>query len=352
VNVKKLDTKYLKYACANFKLHGARDLGVSNDIFILSHKNQAIQVMNRFAVIDLGTNTCNLLIANILSDNSFETLYDRKLPVKLGRGGIHKDILLPEAIERGISALQNHAETIQKYGVSQVTVIGTSALRGATNRNEFVERVKNLLGWKIEIIDGELEAELIFKGVKLSLPDGIGKYLILDIGGGSIEFILADDDNIIWKKSFNIGIARALELLQISDPAISSEILAFEQWFDKHLQELWRICEQYQPQTLVGCSGAFDTFMDIHEKAIPNLKIRGVSEFSIADYRVIHNRLVHSDRQTRSKMKGMDQMRVEMIVIASVFTNFILKRLRVKKLMHTHNSLKEGVMERLISEKF
>jgi exopolyphosphatase/guanosine-5'-triphosphate,3'-diphosphate pyrophosphatase len=286
-----------------------------------------------------------------LPDYSFETLYDRKLPVKLGRGGIHKDILLPEAIERGISALQNHAETIRKYGVSQVKVIVTSALRGATNRNEFIERVKSLLGWEIEIIDGELEAELIFKGVRLSLPDGIGKYLILDIGGGSTEFILADNNNIIWKKSFNIGIARALETLQVSDPPTSVEVLAFELWFDEHLQELWIICEQYQPQTLVGCSGAFDTFMDIHEKAIPDLKIRGVSEFSIEDYRMIHNRLVHSDQETRSKMEGMDQMRVEMIVIASVFTNFILKRLQVKKLLHTHNSLKEGVMERLISKR-
>lgn len=307
--------------------------------------------MNRYAVIDLGTNTCNLLIANILPDNSFETLYDRKLPVKLGLGGIHKDILLPEAIERGISALQSHSETIQEYGVSQVKVIGTSALRGATNRNEFIERVKSLLGWEIEIIDGELEAELIFKGVRLSLPDGIGKYLILDIGGGSTEFILADNNNIIWKKSFNIGIARALETLQMSDPVTSSEILAFEQWFDEHLQELWIICEQYQPQTLVGCSGAFDTFMDIHEKAIPDLKIRGVSEFPLNDYHLIHNRLIHSDQETRSKMEGMDQMRVEMIVIASVFTNFILKRLQVKKLLHTHNSLKEGVMERLISKR-
>jgi exopolyphosphatase/guanosine-5'-triphosphate,3'-diphosphate pyrophosphatase len=307
--------------------------------------------MNRYAVIDLGTNTCNLLIANILPDNSFETLYDRKLPVKLGQGGIHKDILLPEAIERGISALQNHAETIRQYGVSLVKVIGTSALRGATNRNEFIERVKNLLGWEIEIIDGELEAELIFKGVRLSLPDGIGKYLILDIGGGSIEFVLADNNNIIWKKSFNIGIARALETLQMSDPVTSSEIFAFEQWFDEHLQELWSICGQYQPQTLVGCSGAFDTFMDIHEKAVPDLKIRGVSEFSLIAYWQIHNRLINSDQETRSKMEGMDQMRVEMIVIASVFTNFILKRLQVKKLLHTHNSLKEGVMERLISKR-
>ncbi|NEW82739.1 MAG: phosphatase [Mariniphaga sp.] len=305
--------------------------------------------MSRFAVIDIGTNTCNLLIANILPDRSFETIYDRKLPVKLGRGGINKKILLPEAIERGIFALQSHYNTIQEYDVSKIKVVGTSALRGATNRSEFFEKVKHLLGWDIEIIDGELEAELIFRGVRLSLPNGIGKYLIVDIGGGSIEFILANDNDIIWRKSFNIGIARALETIQLSDPVTPAEILAYENWFDEHLQDLWIACERYEPQTLVGCSGAFDTLMDIYEKAEPDLKIRGVSEFPLGNYQKIHRILILSDHETRSKMDGMDKIRVEMIVIASVFTNFILRRLTIKRLLHTHNALKEGVMDRLIS---
>jgi len=305
--------------------------------------------MSRFAVIDIGTNTCNLLIANILPNRSFETIYDRKLPVKLGRGGINKEILLPEAIERGIFALQSHYNTIQEYDVSKIKVVGTSALRGAMNRSDFIEKVKHLLGWDIEIIDGEIEAELIFRGVRLSLPNGIGKYLIVDIGGGSIEFILANDNDIIWRKSFNIGIARALETIQLSDPVTPAEILAYENWFDEHLQDLWIACERYEPQTLVGCSGAFDTLMDIYEKAEPDLKIRGVSEFPLGDYQKIHRQLILSDHETRSKMDGMDKMRVEMIVIASVFTNFILRRLTIKRLLHTHNALKEGVMDRLIS---
>jgi len=305
--------------------------------------------MNRFAVIDIGTNTCNLLIANILPNGSFKTIYDRKLPVKLGRGGINKEILLPEAIERGILALQSHFKAINEYDVNKIKVVGTSALRGATNRSEFLEKVKHLLDWDIEIIDGELEAELIFRGVRLLLPDGIGKYLIVDIGGGSIEFILANNNDILWRESFNIGIARALETILLSDPVTPAEILAYENWFDEHLQDLWSACERFQPQTLVGCSGAFDTLMDIYEKAEPDLKIRGVSEFPLEDYLKIHKQLILSDHETRSKMDGMDKMRVEMIVIASVFTNFILQRLTIKRLLHTHNALKEGVMDRLIS---
>ena len=306
--------------------------------------------MSLYAVIDIGTNTCNLLIANTLSGGMFETVYDRKLPVKMGRGGIHKDILLPDAIKRGLNALHSHSKTISEYGICKVNIVGTSALRGAVNRSEFLEKVKQLFEWDIEIIDGELEAELIFKGVRLSLPVNIGKYLILDIGGGSIEFILAKDNDIILKKSFNIGIARALETIQMSDPILPSEIVAFEKWFDEPLRDFWTACDQHKPLTLIGCSGAFDTFMDIHEKALPDTKVRGVSDFPLNDFLNIHERLIKSDHKTRAKMEGMNEMRVEMIVIASVFTNLIIQRLSIKTILHTHNSLKEGVMDKFISK--
>ena len=307
--------------------------------------------MSRYAVIDLGTNTCNLLIANKQTDGTFETIYDRKLPVKLGRGGIHNNLLLPEAMERGIAALQNHAITIKSFGVKQVKIIGTSALRGAINKNEFIDQVRRLTSWEIEIIDGELEAGLIFRGVKLSLPKITGKYLILDIGGGSTEFILAANNQILWKKSFNVGIARALEMINASDPITQTEINAFEHWFNEHLQDLWSICDVHRPSTIIGCSGAFDTFMDIYEKELPDLKIRKVSEFPVEEYQQIHQQLIQSDHETRSQIIGMDKMRVEMIVIASVFTNFILRKLQIRKLIHTHNSLKEGVMDWLISNR-
>ncbi len=305
--------------------------------------------MTRYAVVDLGTNTCNLLIANVLTNGSFETIYDRKLPVKLGRGGIHNNILLPDAIERGITALQNHDKTIRSYNVTRVKIIGTSALRGAANRNEFLDKARELLGWEIEIIDGEKEANLIYRGVGLSLKSIKNKYLIVDIGGGSIEFILANAKGIIRENSFNIGIARALETISMSDPISPSEIVAFEHWFDLHLEELYKICNIHHPDILIGCSGAFDTFMDIYEKVPADLKIRNVSELPLEAYWKIHELLIKSDHESRSKLEGMDKMRVEMIVVASVFTNFILRKLQIKKLIHTHYSLKEGVMDQLIS---
>ena len=304
--------------------------------------------MLRFGVIDIGTNTCNLLIVNILQDSSFDVDYDIKLPVKLGRGGIHKDVLLPDAIERGLAALKSHSLTLQKFGVSKVKVVGTSAIRGAANKADFIDKVRDLLQLEIEILDGETEAALIFKGVQLTLPRGIGNYLIVDIGGGSIEFILANNGQVIQKRSYNIGIARAIETISVSDPISSSEINSLEQWFDSHLPDLYEICKGDHPLTLVGCSGAFDTFMDIYEGAEPDTKIRPVSDFPLNAFHDIHNRLIGTGHETRSKIPGMDYMRVEMIVVASVFTNFILRKLNITRLLYTHNSLKEGVMQRLI----
>ncbi len=299
------------------------------------------------AVIDLGTNTCNLLIAEILENGQFKTLCDRKLPVKMGRGGIHKEILLPDAMERGYKAFEGHARTIGNYPVDQVKVMATSAIRGARNREEFIGEIKRRFGWEIEVIDGQREAELIFKGVSRSLPPMEENYLILDIGGGSNEFILARNQKLIWKKSFNIGVARTLEHFALSDPPTLPETDQLEKWWDKNLTELLEVCRLHQPRVLIGCSGAFDTFMDIWQQVPPDQTIRESSEFPLPVFREIHNQLMNTEAQTRSEIRGMDKNRVEMIVVASLFINFILGKLGIQKLIHTHYSLKEGVMSEL-----
>ncbi len=299
------------------------------------------------AVIDLGTNTCNLLIAEVQENGQFKTLCDRKLPVKMGRGGIHKEILLPDAMERGYKAFEGHAQTIGNYPVDQVKVMATSAIRGARNREEFIGQVKLRFGWEIEVIDGEREAELIFKGVSRSLPQMEEDYLILDIGGGSNEFILARDQQLIWKKSFNIGVARTLEHFPLSDPPTLQEAKELEKWWNSHLTSLFEVCRSHQPKVLIGCAGAFDTFMDIRQQVPPDQTIRESSEFPLPVFREIHNQLIKTDAQTRSEIRGMDKNRVEMIVVASLFINFILEKLGIGKLVHTHYSLKEGVMAEL-----
>ena len=301
-----------------------------------------LQIIN--AVIDLGTNTCNLLIAETTTPGNFRVLHEERIAVKMGRGGIHKKKLLPEAMERGLNALSLHEINIRKFGASRVRVIGTSAIRGASNNAEFAEMVKSRFGWEMEIIDGSSEAEYIFRGTVNSLPPLQEKYLVLDIGGGSNEFILAEGAEILWKKSFNIGIARVLELFALSDPPLLSEINTVEEWFNGHLKELEEVCQLHHPKVLVGCSGAFDTLMDILEGREPDATFRKSSVFPLADFYRIHRQLLSVNQEERSRIPGVDKNRVEMIVVATIFINFILNKLEIRELIHTHFSLKEGVM--------
>jgi exopolyphosphatase/guanosine-5'-triphosphate,3'-diphosphate pyrophosphatase len=259
-------------------------------------------------------------------------------------------MLLPDAIERGLSALFAYKEKATEYNVSKTRLIATSAIRGASNRDYFISQVREMLDWEIEVIDGDKEAEYIFNGVVESLPLIHEKYLMLDIGGGSNEFILASGKTIIWKKSFNIGIARVLENFRISDPPEKQEIELIEIWFEQELKELTEICLLHKPQILVGCSGAFDTLMDIFEGEDPDVKQRISSDFPLSEYHKIHSELISVNKFNRCLIKGVDHNRVEMIVIATLFINFILRKLHIKRLIHSHFSLREGVMFEMIRQ--
>ncbi|MCE1198341.1 MAG: hypothetical protein LWW85_05175, partial [Marinilabiliales bacterium] len=251
---------------------------------------------------------------------------------------------LPEAMERGLKALSLHAVSIQKYNASTVRLIGTSAIRSAANKVEFIEKVRSQFGWELEVIDGDKEAGYIFRGTVKSLPPIDDPYLVLDIGGGSNEFILAKGDQILWKKSFNIGIARVLELFSLSDPPTLPEIARVETWFSEHLDELFIRWQECPAKTLVGCSGAFDTLMDIREGKEPDATFRISSDFPLETFHALRSRLMAVGYEERSRIQGVDSNRVAMIVIAVMFINFILHKLNIERMIHTHFSLKEGVM--------
>ena len=147
----------------------------------------------RVAIIDIGTNTINLLIVDTRTDGSYNIICSTKETARLGKGGINDGLITPEAIQRGLGAIENHVKSIaQVGGVERILAIGTSAMRSATNADEFVAAVKSRFGFDVKIISGDAEAQMVFDGVKQVVPLGMSRVLILDIGGGSCEFIIAN----------------------------------------------------------------------------------------------------------------------------------------------------------------
>ena len=298
---------------------------------------------NRISIIDLGTNTCNLLIA-AYQDNTYQILYQGKEVVKLGKNGIDKNRLTEEGLERAIFAIQKHQERISKFNTSEVVIIATSAIREAINQDWFKQQIRAKTGLELQIISGEKEAELIFNGVKLAFGKIEDDSIILDIGGGSNEFILTDGNEPTWKQSFPLGMARVIEQIPPSDPITNHEIKQIITYFESRLDLLWNRTKNIGITSLTGCSGAFDTLVDLIDQTEPGTKIRTKQEIAIPDFIRIYELLISSTTSERSEMKGLESLRIEMIVPSVIFINLIIDWLKIQKIYQTDYALREGVL--------
>ncbi|WP_316738231.1 exopolyphosphatase [Pedobacter aquatilis] len=299
----------------------------------------------RFAVIDLGTNTFHLIIAETI-DEKFEVLYKTNVPVKLGEGRINENIIIPVAFKRGIDTLKDFRKTIDKFQVNKIRATATSAVRSASNGQDFVSTAKDEALIDIETISGTEEAALIYEGVKLSgaVTD---LSLIMDIGGGSVEFILCNKESLIWKKSYNIGAARLMQQFFKSDPIADEEKQAILYHVQNQLQDLFDICEKYQPKILIGSAGAFETFAElVFRKNNQNIVIDALKtyDFDYDDYISTTLKIINSTHLQRAEMPGIIPLRVDMIVIAALITNYVLGRLQINQLKLSTYDLKMGVL--------
>jgi exopolyphosphatase / guanosine-5'-triphosphate,3'-diphosphate pyrophosphatase len=304
----------------------------------------------RIAVLDLGTNTFNLLIARIGNDH-FEPIHMERVPVKLGSGGIQQGVIARDAIERALKAMLYYREVIDSYHPDEIMAYGTSALRSTRNGRDVAALIKEKTGIGVNIISGEEEASLIFAGISVEgVPDT--PYLVMDIGGGSVEFILASGQKIIWEHSFPLGIARLLEKFHPSDPISTGDRTKIEAYLDGMLSPLWEQTKEIPPTWLLGSSGTFDTLFSI---AVAN----GIMEEESGKhthvipthiFNTIFQKLIQSTYNERLTTPGLVSYRADMIVVASIFVNFVLSRLDINNILQTSYALKEGVVARRMEQ--
>jgi len=307
--------------------------------------------MERIAVIDLGTNTFHLLITetgeNIIPGN----VCKETIAVKLGQGGINQGVVNPDAFERGLAAIKRFHELITLHQVSEVRAMATAAIRSASNGNDFIAEIKRITGIEIEIIDGEKEAGLIYLGVREATKMTEEPSLIMDIGGGSTEFILCDASEVFWKKSYPIGAAKMMDLFHRSDPISGEDTRKIDEHLEKTLVELLAECRKHKPQTLIGSAGAFETFAELVKRRFNLEKQQSSSpstEIKLEHFHEIASFLLQSTHDERSRMPGLISLRVDMIVVATIITQFVLRLPDLKTLILSEYSLKEGILyERL-----
>lgn len=303
------------------------------------------------AVIDLGTNTFHLLLAKI-ENGSHEVFHRERKAVKIGEKGINKGEIIPEAWDRALKALNEFKSTIDEHHINQIFATATSAMRNASNGAALANEIKRQTGIEIEIISGTREAELIHFGASKAMDFGNEKNLIMDIGGGSIEFIIADGNQPYWMQSFEVGGQRLVEKFHREDPIIQLEIDNLSTFFDAELQPLLEACTKYQPKTLIGCSGTFDTLSDIYSEANSITRNSEATElpFSKEAFQGIYTDLIRKNRAERLAIPGMIEMRVDMIVVACVLVSYIIDRLQLEDVRVSAYALKEGILYNVLEQ--
>lgn len=301
--------------------------------------------------MDLGTNTFHLLIAEG-SIHNFREIVHQHIAVKLGEGGINKGIILPVAFERGVNTMKDFQQHIAACNIQQVKAIATSALRNASNGQEFISRVKTETGIEIEIINGDREAAFIYSGVKASGLLSNQNSLIMDIGGGSVEFIIGIREQLIWKQSFEIGAARLMDRFHHIDPIEPASIEALNLYLENTLTELFKVVKETPVNNLIGSSGAFESFAELIETERSDsfdLKRIKTYDFDEEELLTVTDQLILSSHTEREGNKHIIPVRVDMIVVASLITRYIMQKLDIKNVSLCTYSLKEGVLAELMN---
>lgn len=299
----------------------------------------------RIGVIDMGTNTFHLLITDIIDDKPL-TLVNEKSPVGLGKGGINQGLITEEAIERALATLRSFRVVLDQYKVMHVIATGTSAVRTAINRQHFIDRIKKEVNIDVEVIDGTREAELIFRAVQQAVPME-NTSLAMDIGGGSVEFIIGNEKEILWKQSFEIGGQRLIERFHMHDPMREEDRVTMHEYFNTALAPLDEAIQKWKPVQLIGCSGTFDTLAEMNiqhhrEKILLENQTRYL--LSLVDFKRLRNQMVKSTRAERLSFPGMIELRADMVVVAICLIEHVLSVIKTNTIMVSTYSLKEGVL--------
>ncbi|MGB3619340.1 MAG: phosphatase, partial [Catalinimonas sp.] len=203
-------------------------------------------------------------------------------------------------------------------------------------------------GLRVRVIDGDREATYIYRGVREAVDlRALPTWLVMDIGGGSVEFIVCTDRGILWKRSFEVGAQRLLDRFMPADPIRPADVARLMAYLDEQLAPLTAAVAAHRPEALAGASGTFDTLVEMHAHATEQpVDWEGRTSFELPPdvYRTFHRQLLERDRAARLALPGMVEQRVDMIVVASCLIDFVLTRYDLRTVRVSTYALKEGVL--------
>lgn len=296
----------------------------------------------RVAAIDCGTNSIRLLIADVQDNNFREVMRDMEI-VRLGQGVDKTGEFHPDAIARTLAAVDKYASEIARRGVERIRFCATSATRDAKNRALFVDGVRERLGIELEVISGEEEAQLSFLGATKELPDSLAPFLVVDIGGGSTEFVFGDR-SVLAAKSVNIGCVRMSERHFSHDPANHAEIERARNDIQAAISEAAKSVDIKGAKTLVAVAGTATT-VAAAALELPTYDRYSIhlSRISAAKTHEVSEMFLRLDRKSRAALGYMHPGRVDVIGAGSLVLSEIMRATGAKEFVASESDILDGI---------
>ena len=296
----------------------------------------------RVAAIDCGTNSIRLLIADIDGNNFREVVRDMEI-VRLGQGVDETGQFHPDAIARTLAAVDKFAAEIAKRGVEKIRFCATSATRDATNRHLFVDGVRDRLGIELEVISGDEEAALSFAGAIKDLDPSNGPFLVVDIGGGSTEFVFGTS-TVEAARSVNIGCVRMTERHFASDPATPEQIEAARSDIQAAIAQAAAVVPITKAKTLVAVAGTATTVaaagLDLPEYDRYAIHLSRISAQQTHDAATM---FATSNREQRLALGYMHPGRVDVIAAGSLVLSEIMKATGASEFVASESDILDGM---------
>lgn len=299
----------------------------------------------KYAVLDLGTNTFHLLIAQPGLDTPIKEIYRERRFIQLAEDGI--ETIGPAPFQRAQAALEHFKAVLDKYDVpaEQASAFGTAALRTASNGPDLIEATRLKTGIIIKTISGEEEARLIHKGVRLAIPGTKERLLIMDIGGGSVEFIIAERDQVLWAQSFPIGVAVLYRNFHRTEPISQDAQNRLRNFLLDQLQPLKEQLTQYPTPLLVGASGTFDVL----EQYVGHPPSEGFSSrIPETAFNPFYEKVTRMTLEERHALPNIPQARAAMLSVALILVDVILKMANTEQIVISAFAMKEGMLSELM----
>lgn len=299
--------------------------------------------MAKVAVIDFGTNTFHILIVSEEA-KPFKEVYRQRIFVNLAESGIQT--LGQSAIERAHHAVLEFKNILAQYELKELKLFGTEALRLASNGHQVSSFIRTQLGKAPEIISGDREAELILKGTSCIINLESGTQLLMDIGGGSVEFILSHEGIIKFQQSLQLGVTVLFNKFHQNDPITEPEIQNIRAFIKNELTHLEPILKQFSNISLIGASGSFEILQSMLEK---HVKRDDISTFSLAQFYTLYDQLLPSTIDERLSMDGLPKQRAKLIVVAFILMYSVLELADFQDVIVSPFALKEGAISEMLN---